>query len=188
MKKPDITFKALKKLAAQKEASEKHFKGCQADIEAMQELWAEALKDPETLKAMEQMGEKFGSAMENLAKMTPEELQKQMEDAMEIMFTSESMVDAIVERDEVLAELERSGMATHKALARFKANPIYIKLKIREPFDEMKNTFNDPDYKATLEAMMVATRDAVLSKHLEDPKWNLGCGSLVGLFVWWLLR
>ena len=120
----------------------KMFEG--VDMEQMQELWKNALNDPETMKQMESMGAKMGEAMEELAKMTPEQMQQQMQEAME-MLTTGDMADSILEKkDEVLASLEASGMVSAEELAKFKADPAYFELKMRESFGQMKEVFSDP--------------------------------------------
>jgi hypothetical protein len=124
------------------------------DMAKMQEMWAEALNDPETMKAFEQMGDQFGSAMEGLSKMTPEQLQKQMEDAMK-MLTDGDMVDTIVKnKDEILQQLELAGTVPPEELAKFKADPAYFELKMRESFGQMKDIFEDPDMLKTMTEAM----------------------------------
>jgi hypothetical protein len=125
-----------------------------ADADQIQKLWKDALKDPETMKQMEAMGGKFTEAIEELAKMTPEQLVSQMQEAMQ-MLTDDSMADRIVQqKDEVLKSLEQSGMVTPEELARFKTDPDYFELKMRESFDQMKGIFNDPQaMKGALDAM-----------------------------------
>jgi hypothetical protein len=124
------------------------------DMAKMQDMWAEALKDPEAMKAFEQMGDQFGSAMEGLSKMTPEELQKQMEDAMK-MLTDGDMVDTIVQnKDEILQQLELAGTVPPEELAKFKADPAYFELKMRESFDQMKDIFEDPEMMKTMTEAM----------------------------------
>ena len=115
------------------------------DMSQMQEMWKEALNDPETMQQLEAMGDKFGEALEELSKMSPEELQKQMQEALS-MLTDGEMADTIIsKKDEVLASLEKTGMVSEEELAKFKADPEYFELKMRESFDQMKNIFSDPD-------------------------------------------
>ena len=115
-----------------------------ADTDQLQKLWKDALQDPETMKQMEAMGGKFTEAMEELAKMTPEQLVSQMQEAMQ-MLTDDSMADRIVEqKEEVLKSLEQTGMVSPEELARFKSDPDYFESKMRESFNQMKGIFNDP--------------------------------------------
>ena len=121
----------------------KMFEG--VDMSQMQDLWKNAMNDPETMKQMEAMGGKFGEAMEELSKMTPEQLQQQMQEAMNLL-TDGDMADQIIgKKDEVLASLEQSGMVSAEELAKFKADPEYFESKMRESFGQMKEVFNDPE-------------------------------------------
>ncbi|CAB9503153.1 expressed unknown protein [Seminavis robusta] len=124
------------------------------DMEQMQKLWQDALSDPEAMKQMGAMGDKFGEAMNELSKMTPEQLAAQMQEAMQ-MLTDDSMADKIIEqKDEVLKSLEQTGMVDAEELAKFKADPGYFESKMRESFGQMKGIFNDPDkIKEAMESM-----------------------------------
>jgi dGTP triphosphohydrolase len=125
-----------------------------ADMDQLQKLWTEALKDPAAMKQMEAMGGKFTEAIEEMAKMTPEQLMSQMQEAMQ-MLTDDSMADKIVQqKDEVLKSLEQSGMVTPEELARFKTDPAYFESKMRESFNQMKGIFSDPEaIKSAMNAM-----------------------------------
>jgi hypothetical protein len=124
------------------------------DMAKMQDMWAEALNDPETMKAFEQMGDQFGAAMEGLSKMSPEQLQQQMEDAMK-MLTDGDMVDTIVKnKEEILQQLELAGTVPPEELAKFKADPEYFELKMRESFGQMKDIFEDPEMLKTMTEAM----------------------------------
>jgi hypothetical protein len=129
------------------------------DMSQMQEMWKEALKDPETMKQMEAMGDQFSNALEELSKMSPEQLQQQMEEALS-MLTDGDMAETIMsKKDEVLANLEKTGMVSDEELAKFKADPEYFELKMRESFDQMKGIFNDPDMiKAATESMQSSSQ------------------------------
>jgi|Transcript_34755 hypothetical protein len=124
------------------------------DMDQLRKLMGDALNDPETQNLLGQMGDQFGTALEELSKMSPEEIEKQMEEAFKMMADS-SMVDNILEkRDEVLAQLEASNSVPADELAKFKADPEYFELRMRESFDQMKNIFGDPDMmKSMTEAM-----------------------------------
>jgi hypothetical protein len=124
------------------------------DMAKMQDMWTEALNDPETMKAFESMGDEFGAAMEGLSKMTPEQLQQQMEDAMK-MLTDGDMVDTIVKnKEEILQQLELAGTVGPEELAKFKSDPEYFELKMRESFGQMKDIFDDPEMLKTMTEAM----------------------------------
>lgn len=125
-----------------------------ADLGKMQEMFADALKDPETMKQMEQMGEQFTAAMDQLSKLSPEELEQQMQAALS-MLTEPEMVDTVIDqRDAILKQLEAAKTVPAEELAKMKADPQYFELKMRESFDQMKDILADPSYlKLATEAM-----------------------------------
>ena len=103
------------------------------------------MKDPEAREYLESMGHNFEQAMEQLAKMSPDEMKKQMEDAMASL-TDSSMIDAIVgQRDEVLKQLEMTKTVPAEELAKMKADPQYFELKMRESFGQIKDMFSNPE-------------------------------------------
>lgn len=153
MKKKGSSFQDLQEQAAGKDGDglpgmgdmgdlAKMFEG--VDMEQMQELWKNALNDPETMKQMESMGAKMGEAMEELSKMTPEQMQQQMQEAMEMLTNGDMTEQILGKKDEVLASLEASGMVSAEELAKFKADPKYFEEKMRESFGQMKDVFSDP--------------------------------------------
>jgi hypothetical protein len=110
----------------------------------------EMMKDPETMKAMEQMGDQFAGAMDGLSKMSPEELMQQMEEAMK-MLTDGDMVEALLgNKNDILKELESAGTVPPEELAKFKADPAYFELKMRESFSQMEDIFKDPEMMKTM--------------------------------------
>lgn len=90
------------------------------------------------------MGGKFEEALQELSKMSPEQLQQQMAEAMSMLTDGDMASQIIDKKDEVLASLEQTGMVSAEELAKFKADPEYFELKMRESFDQMKGVFSDP--------------------------------------------
>lgn len=117
------------------------------------------MNDPETLKYLEQMGDQFGSAMEQLAKMSPEELEKQMEQAMKLLTGSDILDSVISQQDEILRTLEASGTVPPEELAKFKADPDYFELKMRESFDQMQGMFKDPEMVQAMTSAMTGMKE-----------------------------
>ena len=116
-----------------------------AGMEDLQKRIQEAMADPETQKYLEQMGGQFAQAMEEMAKLTPEEIQAQMAQAFEVM-QSGDMLDGLVEqREQIIAQLEAMGAIPADEIDRMKEDPKYFELKMRESFDQMKDTFQNPD-------------------------------------------
>lgn len=131
------------------------------DLEKLQEMMASAMQDPETLKAMEAMQENIMGAMEQMSKLSPEEMQAQMAEAMKMM-TDGSMVDNIVEKkDEVLASLEQTGLVSAEELAKYKADPEYFESQMRSAFDQMSGIFNDPEILQSATQAMAGMQEAM---------------------------
>jgi hypothetical protein len=112
-----------------------------ADLAKMLE---ETLNDPETKKMYEQLGDTFTQALDQLAQLSPEDLEKQMAEAFNMM-TNGPMVDQVVQnREDVLKQLAASGTVPPEELAKMKLDPEYFELKMRESFDQMKQLMGDP--------------------------------------------
>merc|ERR1712071_399698 len=80
----------------------------------------------------------LGSAMQELADLTPEKLAEQMQEAVNL-FTSDSYFEsALQNQEEILKNLEASGMVSEEDLEEFRANPTKLE-------EEMKELFSDPE-------------------------------------------
>lgn len=129
------------------------------DLAKLQDMWTEALKDPAIMKQMEGMGEEYVRAMEQLAKMTPEELEQQMQDAMR-MLTDDSMVESVLaKKEEVLAQLEATKAVPPEELARLKVDDEYFEAKMRDSFAQMQGVFTNPDYLKMASQAMGSMKD-----------------------------
>ncbi|GKY98786.1 hypothetical protein MPSEU_000834800 [Mayamaea pseudoterrestris] len=135
------------------------------DLASMQEQWAKALGDPSAMKGLEdQMGVSLTQAMELLAQMSPEELQGQMEEAFKMISGGEIVEQVVGKRDEILATLEASGAVPPEELAKFKADPEYFELKMRESFDQMGDILGNKDYLEAVQGIFGQTQEL-----LKDP-------------------
>jgi hypothetical protein len=130
--------------------------------------WAAQLKammeDPSYLEQYGEMGNQMASAMEEMMKLTPAEMAKQMEEAMKLMTNTEVVEDVVNKRDEVLKSLESSGMVPPEELAKFKADPNYYEQKMRESFQKMGEIFADKDTLTKTAEMMKG-----LTELMSDP-------------------
>lgn len=126
-------FQDLQNRAAQVGGSDKD------GMAQMENMLAEAFNDPETMKQYEQ-------AMEELSKMTPEELQAQMAEAMKLLSQGDMLTEVLKNKEEVIQNLEASGAVPPEELIRYKTDNAYFELKMRESFEEMQQVFNNPEY------------------------------------------
>uniref|UniRef100_A0A7S2HQK7 STI1 domain-containing protein n=1 Tax=Helicotheca tamesis TaxID=374047 RepID=A0A7S2HQK7_9STRA len=117
------------------------------DMGQMQEMMAEALKDPEMMKYMEDLS---ASAMKELDNLTPEKIMEQME-----QITSGDMIEKTLgQKDEVLKTLEATGMVPPEDLARYKADPEAFEKDIKDAFNQMNDLFTNPDMVNSVMDMM----------------------------------
>lgn len=111
----------------------------------LQDMWKGVMDDPEMMKQLSEMGEVFGEAIQELSKMSPEELEKQMKDAFNMLTDGDMAETVIGKREDVLAALEASGMVDADDLAKLKADPEYFDQKMRESFGQMAEILSDPE-------------------------------------------
>lgn len=141
------------------------------DMAKLQEMMAKAFQDPSTLEAINQMGAGLQDVMEELGKMDPAALQAQMEQAMKLMTGGDIMDAVISKKDEVLANLEQTGLVPAEELAKYKADPAYFEEQMKGAFEQMKGLFDNPEMIKTaadaMKGMQDALSDPVLAKMQE---------------------
>jgi hypothetical protein len=101
--------------------------------------------DPSQLEELAGLGEYFDEIMGVMGKMTPEELEKQMQDAMQMLASGDMMKNMLSMQDEIIKSLEESGQVTPEEVAKFKADPEYFEQKMKESFGQMQELFSDPE-------------------------------------------
>jgi hypothetical protein len=114
--------------------------------------------DPSLLQEMANMGPAFDDMMKIMADMSPDELELQMKQAMEL-FAGSDMMDSMLEnQDQILKSLEEMGVVDPGELARFKADPQYFQQKMKDGIGQMKDLFSNPEtIKLATESMKGAT-------------------------------
>jgi len=101
--------------------------------------------DPKQLEDLAGLGDYFDEVMEIMGNMSPEELEKQMKDAMEMLSGGDMLSGMLDMKDEIIKSLEESGQVSAEELAKYKADPEYFEQKMKESFGEMEQLFNDPE-------------------------------------------
>jgi len=97
--------------------------------------------------------------MKMMAEMSPEEMAKQMQDAMDLFGGDDMMANMIGQQDEILKVLEETGAVDAEELAKFKADPEYFEQKMKESMDQMKDMMADPAMMAQAAEGMKAAQD-----------------------------
>lgn len=160
-------FQDLQELAKQKAARESGPDGsidnvgggADMDMAKMQDMFKNVMDNPDYMKAMGDFGSQFGDAIEQMMKLSPDELAVQMEQAMKLMTDGDMVENIVNQKDAVLKSLEESGVVPPEELARYKTDPAYFELKMRESFEQMGELFDNPEYIAkAAEAMQDMTK------------------------------
>jgi hypothetical protein len=114
--------------------------------------------DPKMLEELAELGPQFDEMMKIMSEMSPEELQKQMADAMELLSGSDMMKGMFQNQDVILKQLEEAGVVDAGELEKFKKDPEYFEQKMKAGFDQMKDIFSNPEMlKVATETMKATT-------------------------------
>jgi len=97
--------------------------------------------------------------MKMMSEMSPEDLAKQMQDAMELFGGDDMMANMIGQQEEILQMLEETGAVDAEELAKYKADPEYFEQKMKESMDQMKELIADPNLMANAAEGMKAAQD-----------------------------
>jgi len=166
-------FQEQQQMAEQHNAAANGGAGDAAGMAQLQELMMQALNDPAALKQFESLGAGMAKGLEEFSKLSPDEVEAQMK-LFYSTLTDGSLVDTVVnKRDEVLKTLEATNAVPPEELEKFKTNPAYFELKMRESFQDMQQFFSDPSYLETVQKMHAAMKDPsavtdVLKQELGD--------------------
>ena len=101
--------------------------------------------DPKMLEEMVGLGGQLDEVMKMMASMSPEELEKQMKDAMEMLQSGDMMQNMLKHQEDILKTLEETGQIAPDELAKFKTDPEYFEQKMKESFEQMGALFSDPE-------------------------------------------
>ena len=101
--------------------------------------------DPKMLEDMAGLGAHLDEVMKVLADMSPEELEKQMKDAMQMLQSGDMMQNLLQNQGEILKTLEETGQVDPEELAKFKTDPEYFEQKMKDSFEQMASLFSDPE-------------------------------------------
>ena len=142
-RKKAATFQELNEQAKQAQAAGGMPNLGDMDLAGLEEMMKGL--DPEALKEMADLGPQFEEVMKILGEMSPEELQKQMQEAMKMMASDDVMESMLSNQAEILASLEAQGQIDAAELAKFKTDPEYFQQKMKEGIDQMKDLFDDPE-------------------------------------------
>lgn len=93
------------------------------DMESIQKMMEEAMKDP----SLAAMNANMAEAMEQLGKMSPEELQAQMMEGLQQLTSGDIMDSVLGKKDEVLETLAAQGLVPAEKIAEYRADPAKVR-------------------------------------------------------------
>jgi len=138
------------------------------DLSTIQEMFSNSMTDPETMKAFEQMGLSMLEGMNKLGEMDPQFLEKQFEE-MTKMMTGGDIINSVMEKkDEVLENLEKTGLVTAEELAKYKADPAYFEDQMSSAFDKMKDMFSNPSLLSDASDAMKGVQDMMSNPVIQE--------------------
>jgi len=133
--------------------------GGNAGMPDIDELMKQMMGDGDMMKGLENLGPEMDEVMKLMANMSPEDLAKQMQDAME-MFTGDDMMSNMIgHSDEILETLEKTGAVDAEELEKYRNDPEYFEQKMKESVEQMKQVWNDPDMMGKAAEGMKAAQD-----------------------------
>lgn len=115
------------------------------DEGGMADMVDRAMKDPQMQQLMKDLdiGE-VQSVMDELSKLTPEKLAAQMEEAMNMMTSDDYLETAMKNKDQVLDQLEASGLISDEDLQAFRDDPEKLKTTMQDAMSQMMDVFTNP--------------------------------------------
>eukprot|EP00549_Striatella_unipunctata_P005729 CAMPEP_0118704528 /NCGR_PEP_ID=MMETSP0800-20121206/19291_1 /TAXON_ID=210618 ORGANISM="Striatella unipunctata, Strain CCMP2910" /NCGR_SAMPLE_ID=MMETSP0800 /ASSEMBLY_ACC=CAM_ASM_000638 /LENGTH=271 /DNA_ID=CAMNT_0006606439 /DNA_START=70 /DNA_END=885 /DNA_ORIENTATION=+ len=170
-RQPGATFEEIKEQAAADgglPGLEDFFKG-DADMDEMMKNMANVMNDPEMSKMLEGMTENVGQVLEEMSKMSPEELMEQMKSTMEQMTDGDILQSVLSNKEEVLSTLEGNSLVDKEKLETYKTNPAAFEEDMKQAFEAMKEVFMDPETMgAALDLMKMAGDPSKLMKNFAE--------------------
>jgi len=138
------------------------------DLSTIQEMFSNSMTDPETMKAFEQMGLSMLEGMNKLGDMDPQFLEKQFEEMTKMMTGGDIMNSVMEKKDEVLENLEKTGLVTAEELAKYKADPAYFEDQMSSAFDKMKDMFSNPSLLSDASDAMKGVQDMMSNPVIQE--------------------
>jgi len=139
------------------------------DYNELMKMIQETMDDPAMMEYVDGLSAGMGDAMEQLSKMSPEEIQTQMEQNLKAM-ASPDMLDSVMEqKDEVLATLKAQGLITDEQLEEFQNDPQKFQETMGEAFGQMTKMLSDPDAIDAVSQVMKG-----VSEIMKDPAAAMG--------------
>lgn len=135
------------------------------DPTAMQKMMGSS----DMFKNLEKLGPQLDEAMKMMADMSPDELAKQMQDAIDMFSGDGMMANMMNNQEDILNVLEQTGAVGAEELEKFKKDPEYFEQKVKESMNQMKEVFTDPSMlKAAKEGIEFGQEMREMMSNLSD--------------------
>eukprot|EP00568_Trieres_chinensis_P004890 CAMPEP_0183291504 /NCGR_PEP_ID=MMETSP0160_2-20130417/900_1 /TAXON_ID=2839 ORGANISM="Odontella Sinensis, Strain Grunow 1884" /NCGR_SAMPLE_ID=MMETSP0160_2 /ASSEMBLY_ACC=CAM_ASM_000250 /LENGTH=279 /DNA_ID=CAMNT_0025452321 /DNA_START=89 /DNA_END=928 /DNA_ORIENTATION=+ len=131
----------------------------------LNKLLEEVMNDPSLMETMGEINAGVASAMDELANMDPETLQRQMMEGLEMLTSGDIMKSVLGNKDEVLETLASQGLVDAEKLAAYRSDPALFEKEMNEAFGQMKEIFSNEDTLKAATQMMKG-----MSEVMSDPE------------------
>jgi len=139
------------------------------DYNELMKMIQETMDDPAMMEYVDGLSAGMGDAMEQLSKMSPEEIQTQMEQNLKAMASPDMLNSVMEQKDEVLATLKAQGLITDEQLEEFQNDPQKFQETMGEAFGQMTKMLSDPDAIDAVSQVMKG-----VSEIMKDPAAAMG--------------
>lgn len=131
------------------------------DMDEMQKMIKQAMDDPQMMEAMGQMNTGVADAMDQLSKMDPEAIQKQMMEGLSMLTSGDIMDSVMGKKDEVLETLAAQGLVDEAKIEEYRNDPELFEREMKDAFGQMKDIFSNPETVQAATEMMKGMGDVM---------------------------
>jgi hypothetical protein len=150
---------------------------------SIQEQLQRAMGDPSALKMLdEQMGGTMQQVMDMFSQLSPEVLQAQLQQVVQMLSQGDMIDDILAKKEEILGVLASTNMVPPEELAKYRADPEYFEQKMRESFGQMESMLQDKNVLEALGTGIQQTKELLSDPSKMEGMMNEMLGSLMGQF------
>lgn len=129
------------------------------DPDELMKMIEDTISDPSMKEYLDGLGEGMGDVLEQLKKMSPEEIQEQMQANLKAMQSPDMLNQVLENKDQVLETLLAQGLLTKDQVEEMKNDPQKFQETMGDAFDEMQKMFKDPDAMEAVTQVMQGVSD-----------------------------
>lgn len=129
------------------------------DPDELMKMIEDTMADPAMKEYVDGLGAGMGDALNQLGKMSPEEIQEQMQANLKAMQSPDMLNQVLENKEQVLETLLAQGLLTEAQVEEFKNDPQKFQDTMGDAFDEMQKMFKDPDAMEAVTQVMKGVTD-----------------------------